>query len=167
MYGNTSKRVRELCRAALIAAIYCVLTYISAALGLASGAIQIRLSEMLTILPAFSPAAIGGLFIGCALSNLLTGCALWDIVFGALATLIGAVGTHYIAKIDKRLSPIPPILANAAIVPFVLKYTYGFAGSIWYFALTVGIGEIISCGILGLFLCRALEKHGSRIFRNK
>ena len=94
-------------------------------------------------------------------------CALWDIVFGALATLIGAVGTHYIAKIDKRLAPIPPILANAAIVPFVLKYTYGFAGSIWYFAVTVGIGEIISCGVLGLFLLRTLDKHGNRIFRNK
>ena len=163
---NTTKQVRFLCRAALIGALYCVLTYVSALLGLSSGAVQIRLSEILTILPAFTPAAIPGLFIGCALSNILTGCALWDVVFGSVATLLGAIGTHYISRINVHLAPIPPILANATIVPFVLKYTYGIPGNLWYFALTVGLGEVIACGLLGEYLIRALKKHGGRIFRD-
>ena len=77
-----NKKVLNLCRAAIIAALYVVLTYIANALGLASGSIQVRFSEALTILPFFTPAAIPGLFVGCLLSNILTGCALPDIIFG-------------------------------------------------------------------------------------
>ena len=75
----------------VIAALYVVLTVIANALGLASGAIQVRFSEALTILPVFTPAAIPGLTVGCVLANLITGCAPWDVVFGSLATLIGAL----------------------------------------------------------------------------
>ena len=83
--------IKKMTQAAIIAALYVVLTYLAGMLGLASGAIQIRFSEALTILPVFTPAAIPGLFAGCILSNLFTGCALPDIVVGSLATLIGAV----------------------------------------------------------------------------
>ena len=88
-----NKKVLLIVQAALIAAIYVVLTYFISAFNLASGAIQVRISEALTILPVFTPAAIPGLFIGCLLSNLLTGCMPLDVVFGSLATQIGACGT--------------------------------------------------------------------------
>ena len=79
------KRLALLTQGALIAALYTALTYLINYFGLANGAIQVRISEALTILPVFTPAAIPGLFIGCLLSNLLTGAAIWDIVFGSLA----------------------------------------------------------------------------------
>lgn len=148
----------SLTQAAMIAALYVVLTYASNALGLASGNIQIRLSEALTILPAFTPSGIGGLFIGCLLSNILTGCCLIDIIFGSLATLLGAVGTRLLRK-KKGLMYLPPILSNAFIVPFVLKYGYGLDLPIPLMIATIGIGEIISCGLLGSFLSRALKKN--------
>ena len=85
-------------QAAVIAALYVVLTVLANSIGLASSAIQIRFSEALTILPFFTPAAIPGLFVGCILSNLLTGCVLLDVIFGSLATLIGAVGTYLIRR---------------------------------------------------------------------
>ena len=145
-------------QAALIAALYVVLTFVANAMGLASGAIQIRLSEALTILPCFTPAAIPGLFIGCLISNILVGSVIWDIVFGSLATLIGAIGTHYLRK-HKWLSPLPPIISNAVIVPFVLVYAYGVQDALPFLAFTVGMGEVISAGVLGMILLKSLEKH--------
>lgn len=158
-----NKKVRFLTQAAMIAALYTALTFIAAALGLANQAIQVRFSEALTILPAFTPAAIPGLFIGCIISNLLTGCAIYDIIFGSIATLLGALGTYALKK-HKYLTPIPPIAANTIIIPFVIKYVYQSDGAIPFFMLTVGIGEIISCGILGLILFTALEKQKRSIF---
>ena len=112
--------------AAMIAALYVVLTYASNMLGLANGNIQIRLSESLTILPVFTPAAIPGLFIGCLLSNLLTGCCFIDIVLGSIATALGAFGTRILRK--GKITPfIPPVVSNAIIVPFVLRYGYGLS----------------------------------------
>lgn len=143
---------------ALIAALYVVLTFIANLLGIASGVIQIRFSEALTVLPFFTPAAIPGLGIGCLLANLLTGCAAWDVVFGTLATLIGAVFT-YLLRRWKWAAPIPPIVANMAIVPFVLQLVYGAEESWGFLVVTVGAGEIISCGILGMLLLFALMKH--------
>lgn len=144
--------------AAMIAALYVVLTYVSNMLGLASGNIQIRLSESLTILPIFTPAAIPGLFIGCLLSNILTGCIVLDIVLGSIATLLGAIGTRILRK--KRLLPfLPPILSNALIVPFVLRFGYGLNLPIPFMMLTVGIGEVISCAVLGYFVRGALSKN--------
>lgn len=151
-----------LVHAAMIAALYVVLTFIANALGLASSAIQVRFSEALTILPYFTPAAIPGLFVGCLLSNVLTGCALPDIIFGSLATLIGAIFTRRLRRF-KWLAPVPPIVANAVIVPFVLLYAYGIR-PLWFSFVTVIIGEIISCGVLGMILLVALQKYASKIF---
>ena len=148
--------IYNLTKAALIAALYVVLTYLASALGLASGSIQVRFSEALTILPIFTPAAIPGLFVGCLLSNLLTGAALPDIIFGSIATLIGAYGTYAIRK-HKYLSPIPPIVANTVIVPLILLYAYGIR-PLWLSFITVGIGEVISCGVLGILLMITIQK---------
>ena len=157
-------RVRFITQAAMIAAIYVVLTIFISAFNLASGAIQIRISEALTILPAFTPAAIPGLFLGCLISNLITGAMLPDIIFGSLATLLGALGTYFLRKY-KWAIPLPPILANVLIIPWILSYVYGFPGSIPYFMLTVGVGEIISCGVLGMILYGTLAKYRHILFK--
>lgn len=153
-----------LTQAAMIAALYVVLTLLANTFGLASGVIQIRLSEMLTILPYFTPAAIPGVFLGCLLANLLTGGCLLDILGGSFASLIG-VCFAYLLRSWKWLVPLPTIIANTAIVPLVLIYGYGAADMWWYLALTVGAGELLSCGIFGMFLLFALQKYAARIFR--
>lgn len=150
-------------QAAIIAALYVVLTMLANALGLANYAIQLRFSEALTILPFFIPAAIPGLFLGCLISNLLTGAIVWDVIFGSLATLLGAVGTYLLRK-NKWLAPLPPIVANTIIVPFVLYYAYQIPGSVPYFMLTVGLGEVLSCGVLGMLLLFVLQKYRKYIF---
>jgi len=156
-------KIRRLTHGALIAALYVALTFFARLLGLDSGAIQIRFSEALCILPYFTPAAIPGVFIGCLLSNILLGNVFWDVVFGSLATLIGAYAA-YLLRRRKWLVPIPTILSNTIIIPFVLRFAYGIPNSIAYFMLTVGVGEIISCGVLGMLLLVALEKHRYIIF---
>lgn len=105
-----NKQVLPMVQAALIAAMYVVLTWLANIFGLANGAIQVRFSEALTILPYFTPAAIPGLFVGCVISNTITGAAVWDILFGSLATLIGAFFTYKLRHISKWLAPLPPIL---------------------------------------------------------
>ena len=142
--------------AGIIAAIYVCLTYLGAPF--ASGVIQVRLSEALCILPVFTPYAIPGLFVGCLVANLLTGAVVWDVVFGSIATLAGAVGT-YLFRNRSFAAYLPPIAANTVIVPFVLSYAYNIEGAIWYFMLTVGIGEVISVGILGGILRGVIRKN--------
>lgn len=150
-------KTKKLTVASLIATLYVMLTLLARLFGLDSGVIQIRFSEALCILPIFTPAAIPGLFVGCLLSNILAGAVVWDVIFGSLATLLGAIGTRLL-KGNRFLAVIPPILANTLIIPFVLSFAYGAEGTIPYFMLTVGIGEILSCGILGLFLYRYIKK---------
>ena len=151
--GNT----RGMVYASAIAAIYVVLTLVSAAAGLSGGVIQFRLSEALTVLPVFTGAAVPGLFIGCAIANLVTGALPWDVAIGSLATLIGAYLTYRFRNRPK-LAPVFPILSNGLIVPFVLKYVYTFPGSYWYFFLTVTAGETVCCGLFGYLLYRALSR---------
>ena len=151
-------RVRFMTQAAMIAAIYVVLTIFISAFNLASGAIQIRISEALTILPAFTPAAIPGLFLGCLISNLITGAMLPDIIFGSLATLLGALGSYFVRK-WKWAVPVPPILSNMIIIPFILAYVYQMPGGVPYFILTIGVGEMISCGALGMILYGTIAKY--------
>ncbi|MCI5569083.1 MAG: QueT transporter family protein [Lachnospiraceae bacterium] len=158
-----NKTTRYLTQGAIIAALYVVLTFIANALGLANGVIQVRFSEALTILPFFTPAGIPGLTIGCLLSNILTGCSIFDIIFGTLATFIGAVFTYLLRK-HKFLAPVPPIVANVLIIPPVLKIAYGAADSLPFLMATVGIGEVISCGVLGMLLLFALNKQRNVIF---
>ena len=160
LFGRS--RATSLTQAAIIAALYIVLTFFANALGLANYAVQVRFSESLTILPYFTNAAIPGLLIGCLLSNILTGCALPDIIFGSLATLIGAFITYALRKY-KWAAPIGPIISNAVIVPFVLFYAYGIK-PLWLSFITVTLGEIISCGILGMILLNTLEKYRNVLF---
>ncbi len=155
----------------MIAALYVVLSFSVSTFGFASGAVQIRVSEALTILPYFTFSAIPGLTIGCLLFNVLSGAAILDVLFGTLATLIGSAGSYLIGKTvkagiwKKYLIPLPPILANAFIIPWVLKTAYGIKEAYWYLVATVGIGEIISCGILGMVLLFALQPVRGVIFR--
>lgn len=152
------EKTLHLTRAALIAALYVILTFLAQIFGLASGAIQFRLSEALTCMPLFYKEAIPGLWIGCILANLLTGCAMWDIVFGSVATLLGALGTYYIGRKKPALGPVFPIASNMLIVPAVLQQVYGSADSYWFLMVTVGIGEIVCCGLLGMLLYKAYKK---------
>ncbi|MBA4699886.1 MAG: QueT transporter family protein [Ruminococcus sp.] len=150
-------------QAAMIAAIYVVLTIVFAPFSY--GEVQVRISEALTILPVFTPAAIPGLFIGCLISNILGGCILPDIIFGSFATLIGAVFTWQLRNKSPFLAPLPPILSNTIIVPLILRYGYLVPLPIPFMMLTVGIGEVISCGVLGMILYTALNKYKHTIFR--
>ncbi len=152
-----NKHTLRLVEGGVTAALYIVLTLVSSALGISSGAIQLRLSEALCVLPAFTPAAIPGLAIGCALSNLLSGCIIWDVIFGSLATLLGAIGTYLLRK-HPLLSLLPPIISNSLIIPFVLAYGYSVNEALWFLMLTVAAGEILSAGVLGWFTGNALKK---------
>ena len=159
-----NNKTSYLTQSAAVAAVYVLLTMLAAAMGLSSGQIQVRFSEALTILPCFLPAAVPGLFVGCILANVLTGCAVWDVVFGSLATLVGALVTRALRKKSRFLAPVGPIAANTLIVPLVLRHVYGVPGSLPYLALTIFIGEFAACGILGMALLLALQKHSAQIF---
>lgn len=159
-----NRNLRFLCRGALVAALYVVLTWLCALVGMSSGVIQVRLSEALCVLPAFTGAAVPGLFVGCLLANLLTGSALPDVVFGSLATLIGALGAYFLRR-RKWLVPLPTVLANVLIIPFVLRFAYSAEGTIPYFMLTVGAGEVISAYICGMLLYAALVRQKAQLFK--
>lgn len=156
-----SKNVLSLVYGAAIAAIYVVLTMLVAPI--AFGPIQFRISEALTILPVFTPAAIPGLFIGCLLSNILGGGVIWDVIFGSLATLLGAVGTYLLCG-HQKLACLPPIISNILIIPWVLRYAYGDASLIPYLMLTVGIGEVLAIGVLGNILLAGLMPYRETLF---
>ena len=153
---SRNRSVLKLTQGAAIAVLYVVLTLIFAPISF--GEMQVRISEALTILPLFTPAAIPGLFVGCILGNLLGGAIVWDVVFGSLATLIGAVGGYLLRK-NRWLVPLPTVLANALIVPYVLRYGYGVALPIPLMMGYVAAGEIISCYGLGELLCSVLLRH--------
>jgi len=139
-------------RAAMIGAIYVVLTLIFAPISY--GMIQVRISEALMVLPFFTPAAIPGLFVGCLIANIFGGLGMPDIVFGSLATLLSA---YLVSKIDnKYLVPLPPILINAIVIGLVLHYV--LALPLFMTMLWVGLGQIIACYGLGLPLLLFLEK---------
>lgn len=148
----------KLTRAALIAALYVILTFLSQMFGLASGVIQFRLSEGLTFMPLLYKESIWGLTIGCLIANILTGCAAWDVIFGSVATLLGALGTYYIGCKVPILGPVFPIASNMIIVPFVLQMVYGAEESYWFLMATVGLGEIVCCGLLGWNLYKVFKK---------
>ncbi len=160
--NKNRQRLHYICHASVTAALYTALTLIVGPFG--NAVIQCRISEALCVLPFFTSAAIPGLTLGCLVSNLITGCMWQDVVFGTLATLIGALGALLLRRIP-TLVPLPTVLANTIIIPAVLTYSYGAEEGIWFLILTVGIGEIISAYILGLILLYTLKKHDGRIFR--
>ncbi len=160
-----NKKVLFICQGAMIAAIYVVLTLFINTFNLASGAIQVRISEALCILPIFTPAAIPGLFVGCLLSNIFMGSAIYDIIFGSLATLIGAFGTYYLRK-TKFVFTLPPVITNGIIIPLVLRFAYHLTDAYWFLVVTVCAGEIICVCVLGMILKAALWPQRRFIFRN-
>lgn len=155
------KKIQFITHAAVIAAIYTVLVVIFAPISF--GPVQVRIAEALTILPYFTPAAIPGVTIGCFLSAVLATADPLDMIFGSLATLIAAL-TSYGLRRHKFLVPIPPIVANALIIPWVLRYAYDIPDAIPFMMLTVGLGEVVSVGILGMILLFALERVKPYIF---
>ena len=159
MKRKNQERVRFITLSATIAALYVVLTLISAAFGLSSGAIQLRIGEALCVLVAFTPAAIPGLTIGCLISNLIASANILDIVFGTLATFLGALGGYYLRNY-KWLVSLPTVLANTIIVPLVIVYGFGINDmALPLVALTVGIGEFLSATVLGTALLIVLKKY--------
>ena len=155
------KKTLFITQAAIIAAIYTVL--VIAFNFISYGPIQVRIAEALTILPYFTPAAIPGLTIGCLLSAILNSASVPDIIFGSLATLIAAV-LSYLLRRYKYLVAVPPIVVNALIVPWILKLSYGAPDAVPFMMLTVGAGEFVAAGILGMMLLFALNKVRTVVF---
>ena len=159
MKNKNQKRVRFVTLSAIIAALYVVLTLISAAFGLSSGAIQVRISEALCALTFFTPAAVPGLTVGCLIANLITSAHPLDVIFGTLATFIGALGGYYLRK-NKWLVALPTVISNMIIIPLVIVYGFGVKDmALPLVALTVGAGEFISAYALGTFLLVTLQKY--------
>ena len=171
--NNRSLLTRRLAQGALIAAIYVVLTFVFAPISF--GAMQVRIAEILTILPLFTPAAIPGLFIGCLVSNLLGGGAPLDVIFGSIATLLGAFLTYKIGYKRPEISSPKywlamacPVISNMLITGTVVWYCYGFSGFgvaenhafgfLPLTMLTVGIGEALAVFGLGTLLYLALRR---------
>ena len=151
--------VRDLTLAAMLAAVYAVLTM---ALPIPQyGGVQIRFAEALTVLPFLFPAATPGLFVGCLIANLLSPYGLLDVVAGSAATLIACLWTQSLR--NRWLAPLPPVVCNAVIVGALLGYVGAQEGGVFWtlFALnafTVGLGEALVTYILGLPLLRWIEK---------
>lgn len=156
-----NKRTLYVTQAAVIAALYVVLVFVFQYSSF--GPIQFRIAEALTILPYFTAAAIPGVAIGCLLSNILFADIL-DVIFGTAATLIAAY-LSYQLRDKKFLVPVPPILVNAIIIPWVLKLAYFEANPIPYMMLTIGAGQLVSAGIIGMVLLFSLEKVKHIIFK--
>lgn len=160
-------RLNYIITAALIAAAYAGLTYLSSVFNLAYGAIQLRLSEVLTILPIFTPAAIPGLTIGCFISNIGSTISVLDMVFGTLATLSAAFLTHLLRNVKFKGLPLlaifPPVIVNALVIGFeIAVFFMPDASFIWAFAvsaLEVGIGQFIVCYVFGIPFYLAINKY--------
>lgn len=161
-----SKQLLRVTYGAMIAALYVLLTFVGAPL--ASGAIQVRFSEALCVTAFFTPAAVPGLAVGCLLANLLLGAPVWDVLFGTLATLLGAAGTWFLRR-RPVLALFPPVLANALILPAVIAYSTMAAEDVTpalltLYALSVGAGETVSCVLIGLPFEKLLDNHRERLF---
>lgn len=157
-----TRSVYQLTSAAAIAAVYVALTLMF--LPIAYGPISFRISELLCILPYFTPAAVPGLFVGCFLANFLGGAAPMDVVFGSLATLIGAWGSYRLRK-HKWLVWLPPVISNTLVIPWVLRIAYGNEELMPVLTGTIFLSEAIAVGVLGNILLMALDRHKHLIFR--
>ena len=164
MKSGNVKTAQFWVQGAMIGAIYVVLTMLL--LPISFGPVQFRVSEALCVLPYFTPAAVPGVFVGCLISNILGGCVPMDVVFGSLATLIGAVGSWYLRR-HKWCVCLPPILANTIIIPWVLRFAYGAEEMIPFMMVTVGIGEVLAIGVLGNALLVTLERYKGLVFKQQ
>lgn len=147
----------------MIAALYVALTYVSNALGLAYNSVQFRLSEILTVLPVFTPAAIPGLTIGCIISNISSPFGIIDIVCGSAATLSAAFVSYLLRNVKFRglpvLSSLPPVIFNAVIIGLEIWYLNGRTAELFLVsALQVGAGQAVMCIIAGLPFVRAVQR---------
>lgn len=148
-------KTKYLIQAAVIGAIYAVLTIVLAYFSY--GPLQVRISEALTVLPAFTPAAVPGLFIGCLISNLISPYGLVDLICGSIATLIAAFLSYKLRK-KSFLVPLPPILVNGMVVGGMLHFAYGIPNLLACMGW-VALGQAISCYLLGWPLMKLLEKY--------
>ena len=155
-------KIRFLTQAAIIGALYTVLTLAFAPVSF--GQVQVRVAEMLTILPALTPAAIPGLFVGCLVANIYSGEML-DIIFGSLATLTAAVLSYKMPK--KWLVPLPPVLVNAVVVGIILKYVYRLPFPLIVNMGLVAAGQLVACYGLGYPLLLQLEKYKNKLFNKR
>ena len=143
-------------QAAVIAAVYATLTLIL--MPLSYGVMQVRVSEALTILPLFTPAAIPGLFIGCLVSNMVGPNGILDMIIGSGATLIAASFSYLLRK-KPLLVPLPPVIVNGILIGGMLHYAYSVPFSLAACILWVGLGELIACYGIGYPLLRYLLKY--------
>lgn len=168
--------VKHLTTAGMIAAIYCALTLLLPFMTF--GPVQCRLSEALTILPVFTPAAIPGLIVGCLVSNTVglsmgaNVAGAWDILIGTLATALAALLTRALGRVRFKklpiLSTLPPIILNGLIIGAELTVAlyHEFSWSILLFNVsTVAAGQLIACTAGGLLLFAAINK--SRLFEGE
>lgn len=158
--NNKILNTKFLLKASVIGAIYGVLTIV---LGPVSfGPLQIRISEALTILPAFTPAAVPGLFAGCVVANLVSPYGIIDVICGSMATLFAA-WLSYLLRNRWWLVPLPPVVVNAVVIGGMLHFAYGVpnlpACMGW-----IALGQIGACYVLGSPLLKLLDRH-SEIFR--
>lgn len=159
---NQTSSVRKLVRCALVAALYVALCLALAPFSY--GAVQVRVAEALCLLPVFGPEYIVAVTLGCLLANFL-GSSLIDVVFGTLATLLACLCTYALrgARVKGLALPaaLPPVFWNAVIVgPEIAIFfsdTPATFGLIAFNAATVALGEVISCGILGVALVKLIE----------
>ena len=156
-------KTRNLAHAALIAALYAVLTHLQNFIfpGSASWAIQCRLSEVLCVLALFSPAAVSGLTIGCLLFNITFAAALpLDWLLGTAATFSATAAMYALRNVRicgyPLLSMLMPSLTNAVLVGWELTVYIG--GSFWINGLYVALGELIVLLIPGSLVLRMLQK---------
>ena len=161
-----NSKINYIVTSALIAAIYAGLTYLCGVFGLAYGPIQLRLSEVHTVLPVFTSAAIPGLTIGCLIANLGSFNAL-DMIFGTAATLIAALLCRALRNIKFKglplLSILPAVVVNAVVIGFEISWFFLPEGlTLWGFLVSgaeVGLGELIVCYAFGIPFYLAVEKH--------
>ena len=153
---------RSLTRAALIAALYLLLTIVFQAISF--GAVQFRISEALMLLPVLTVDAVPGLFVGCVLANLLGGGIWYDVVLGSIATLLAAVFARKLRN-KPALAAAMPVLFNGLIVGPVVYFAYVRAPGEAVNTLillssvgTVALGELVVCYVLGLPLLRVLRR---------
>lgn len=157
-----NKKSKRMTLSAMIGAIYFICCFVEQSF--ASGAIQCRLSEGLTLLPLIFPEAILGITVGCLIFNIYTG-VLWDIIFGTLTTLLAGILTYVIGRLIKNeglkifIGGLFPVFLNALVIPVILYNGYGVNDGYFFLVLTIAIGQIIAVYGVGTLIYFPLKKY--------